>query len=75
MTSLAEIMKEYIKETKGRIDFNKIPEQVIRFTKRLSAVDLEVSYEHMTHKKQFGKTQSEMINEMIFMLLNYKREM
>jgi len=74
MSSLPILMKNYIKETKGRIDFNNIPEQVIRFTKKLSVIDLHIAYSQMTHKEHTEKTVVEMINEMIFMLIDYKRK-
>lgn len=75
MSSLSELMEDYIEETKGRIDFNSIPEQVVNFTRKITTTDLEKAYRQLTHKKSVGRTHAEMANELIFMLLNYKREM
>ena len=74
MLSLPKLMEEYIKETKGKMNFNMIPEQVIHYSKEIHAIDIDISYQKLTHKDSSEKTQAEMINEMIFLLLKHKRE-
>jgi hypothetical protein len=74
MLSLPELMEQYIKDTKRKIDFNKIPEQIIHFTKNTTKERLYKSYRILTDKETYGIDDVSMINEIIYLLLKYMRE-
>ena len=73
MSNLFAIMKSYVKEPKNKIDFNRMPEKVLRFSKDVSIKKIRECYFVLTGKNWVDKPDIEIIQEMIFILLKKLR--
>jgi len=73
MSDLAELMKSYLSDSKTKLDYNLIPGKVLRYCGDVSINKIRESYYILTGKDWVDITDIEIIQEMIFILLNKLR--